>query len=336
MKSVLFISLVSLIFSAILTGIIKYYSESWKIIDIPNERSSHSIPTARGGGVSVVVIFILMSIFLVSRKVILIDNLTILLVPSIMVAIIGSMDDLRHIPAFWRLLIHFISAVLFLIWLGGFPPLDVGGLTLDLDWFGYVFGALYLVWLLNLYNFMDGIDGISSIEAITVCLSIVFIMTQQNMPLTQWVLPLLLAATVCGFLFWNFPVAKIFMGDGCSGFLGFILGLFSIQAAQIMPQMFWVYIVLLGVFIIDATYTLMRRIITGQKFYKAHNEHAFQIAARRYSHIKVSLAVGIINLVWLLPIAYMISTKNINGLVGVIIAYLPLIGLEIFIKNEKK
>jgi len=336
MKLVFLISLASIISVGMLTGIIKYYCDSWGMIDIPNERSSHSLPTPTGGGVSVVLLFTLISLALDYSKIIQFDNLTILLLPSIMVAMIGFIDDLNHVPAFWRLLVHFLSAILFLNSLGGFPPLDIGGLTIDLGWFGYVFGSLYLVWLLNLYNFMDGIDGISSIGAITVCVSIIFIMIQQNIPLKHWVVPLLLASTVGGFLFWNFPVAKIFMGDGCSGFLGFTIGLFSIQAAQVMPQMFWVCIVLLAVFIVDATYTLMRRIITGQKFYKAHNEHAFQIASRRHSHVKVSLIVGLINIVWLLPIAYMISTKNINALVGVIIAYLPLIGLEIFIKNEKK
>ncbi len=123
------------------------------------------------------------------------------------------------------------------------------------------------------------------------------------------------------------------MGDVGSGFLGLTLGTLSIQAAWMLPQMFWVWIILLGVFIFDATFTLIRRIIKGEKFYEAHNSHIYQIAARRYgSHKVVSSVVGLINLFWLLPVAYLVSRQWIDGLVAVFVAYTPLMVMALYFR----
>lgn len=245
-----------------------------------------------------------------------------------LVALIGFIDDLDHIPARWRLLGHFLGAGWALFWLGGLPPISIFGETFDLGWSGYFFAAFFLVWLLNLYNFMDGIDGIASIEAITICLGSALTVLPHQVPQVQWYLPLLLASVTMGFLLWNFPVAKIFMGDACSGFLGITIGMLSVQAAWVFPQLLWVWIILLGVFIVDSTYTLLDRILKREKVYRAHRKHAYQIASRRFnSHIKISLAVGFINLLWLTPIAYLVTMEKIDGVAGVCIAYIPIVYL---------
>jgi len=138
---------------------------------------------------------------------------------------------------------------------------------------------------------------------------------------------------VAGFLLWNFPPAKIFMGDAGSGFLGITLGLFSIQAAHIAPQFFYSWLILLGVFIVDATWTLIRRFLRGEKVYEAHRSHAYQFASRQYlSHKTVTLAVAAINTCWLLPIALWVGLGNLNGLLGLMIAYLPLWLLAVHFK----
>src|SRR5690606_30192313 len=105
-------------------------------------------------------------------------------------------------------------------------------------------------------------------------------------------LPLLmLAASVLGFLAWNFPPARIFMGDAGSGFLGIALGILSLQAAWIAPTLFWAWQILLGVFVVDATFTLLRRLLRGEKVYEAHRSHAYQYASRRFGrHLPVTLA----------------------------------------------
>ena len=110
---------------------------------------------------------------------------------------------------------------------------------------------------------MDGIDGIAGIEAITVCLGGSLAYALSAPAGQSWLAPALLLSAVAGFLFWNFPQARIFLGDSGSGFLGLILGLLSIQAAQVDPELFWCWLILLGAFIVDATTTLLRRVIRG-------------------------------------------------------------------------
>ncbi|MGR8953673.1 MAG: glycosyl transferase, partial [Gammaproteobacteria bacterium] len=145
-----------------------------------------------------------------------------------------------------------------------------------------------------------------------------------------WLEPALLAAAAAGFLHWNFPPAKIFMGDAGSGFLGIVLGLISVQAAWINPHWFWSWLCLLGVFIVDATWTLLQRFRRGEKLHEAHRSHAYQFAARHYgAHKPVTLFVGAVNLLWLLPWAVSIGLGFIDGVLGVAAAYLPLILLAI-------
>src|SRR5690606_25416898 len=148
------------------------------------------------------------------------------------------------IPARWRLLAHFLAAAWGLFCLGGFPAIHIFGFELNLGWFGHIFAVIYLVWILNLYNFMDGINGIASIEAITVCLGNVFLFLLGDYgDLMDQPLVLLLAAATAGFLIWNFPVARIFMGDAGSGFIGLLLGLFSILALKVDQTLFWGWII---------------------------------------------------------------------------------------------
>jgi len=174
---------------------------------------------------------------------------------------------------------------------------------------------------------MDGIDGIASVEAISVCLGgyLLYMLTGQFALAT---LPLVLGVSVAGFLCWNFPPARIFMGDAGSGFLGIALGTLSLQAGWVAPELFWSWLILLGVFVCDATFTLIRRLMRGDKVYEAHRSHAYQYASRQFGrHLPVTVAVGAINLFWLLPVALLVGTQRLDGLLGVLIAYLPLVAL---------
>lgn len=318
-----------LIMSLVMTAGLRRYALARSVIDVPNARSSHTVPTPRGGGVAIVLTFLLAMVGLMLSGA---EQIRILLAlggAGALIAVIGFMDDHGHIAARWRLLGHFIAAAWMLGWLGGLPPLLLFGWTLDLGWLGGALAAFYLVWLLNLYNFMDGIDGIASVEAITACLGAAWLYWLGGLSGAA-MLPLLLAAAVAGFLYWNFPPAKIFMGDAGSGFIGIVLGGLSLQAAWVSPPMFWCWLILLGVFIVDATYTLVRRLLRGDKVYEAHRSHAYQFASRKYGkHLPVTLTVAVLNLCWLLPVAYCVVQLGLDGALGVVIAYVPLVALAV-------
>ncbi|MFH1021509.1 MAG: glycosyltransferase family 4 protein [Pseudomonadota bacterium] len=312
--------------SLLFTGIIRRYALARNLIDVPNSRSSHQIPTPRGGGLAIVLTFFagLLLLWLSGR---LPTRILIALSGAGgLVAWVGFLDDRRHIAPKWRLSAHFLGAAWGLFWLEKLPPLSVFGHLFHLGWAGYLLAALYLVWLLNLYNFMDGIDGLAGIEAITVCLGGSLAYALSAPAGQDWLTPGLLLSAVAGFLYWNFPKATIFMGDSGSGFLGLTLGLFSIQAGQVEPELFWCWLILLGVFVVDATTTLLRRVLRGEIFHEAHRSHAYQYAARRFAaHRHVTIAVGLINLLWLLPLALLVTRGSLPGLAGLLIAYTPLV-----------
>jgi len=334
--------MVALLLTGLLTGLLRRYALAASLIDIPNARSSHQLPTARGGGLSIVMVFLLGLLVLFRLDLLTSEALWALWGAGSIVAVTGFLDDHGHIAARWRLLVHFSAAAWGLYCLGGLPAmiLPIPGfevVVLDLGWVGQILAVLYLVWLLNLYNFMDGIDGLASIEAITVSVGAALLYVLQAESSSLWTAPVLLAITVSGFLVWNFPPAKIFMGDAGSGFLGIVLGLLSIQAAWFNALFLWSWLILLAVFISDATWTLFRRLLRGDKVYEAHCSHAYQYAARFYgSHKKVSLSVAAINIVWLLPLALGVGLKYINAGLGLLLAYLPLMLLAIVFRAGQK
>jgi Fuc2NAc and GlcNAc transferase len=169
----------------------------------------------------------------------LMDNATLYALSGsgLLVAIVGFTDDHGHIAARWRLLGHFAAAIWALFWIDGLAPVTVLGAVIDLGWIGNGLAAIYLVWMLNLYNFMDGIDGLAGAEALFACLASasLYVLVGQE---TSIQCVLLLSVAVGGFLCWNFPRARIFMGDAGSGFLGIALGILSLVAASRSPEFF--------------------------------------------------------------------------------------------------
>lgn len=319
-----------------LTWILRRYALVTNLLDIPNHRSSHVIPTPRGGGLAFVLCF-LIAVALLSFQMLIEGELAIaLLAAGLMSAIIGFIDDRKGIPARWRLLSHFIIAAFALYCLGGMPAIPLGSWVLSSGLIANVLAVFYLVWLVNLYNFMDGIDGLAAVEALTICFAgalLYYLCDNINAAL----LPISLAVAVAGFLLWNFPPAKIFMGDVGSGFLGLVLGILSIQAAAVQANFFWSWLILLGVFIVDATVTLLRRGLRGEVLFEAHRSHAYQHASRYYGkHRPVTLGVLVINLLWLLPMAIAVGLGFINGSLGLMISYLPLFILALKFKAGEK
>lgn len=324
--------LCSLILSFLITGLIRQQARRWQLIDIPNQRSSHELPTPRGGGLGFIFSFLFMSLvsLLVNQQ----PSYALLLLTGLaaLVALIGFWDDKYGLPAKVRLILHLFLATLFILSAGGMPALPIWGMVFPAGMLLNGLGMLSLVWLLNLYNFMDGIDGLASLEAITTCAAMAFIYQVQG-EVVLFFPPLLLLAAVGGFLLWNFPKARIFMGDAGSGFLGFFIGGLAVLGAQSNPKFWWCWLILLGVFIVDASLTLLRRALRGEAVMQAHRSHAYQYAARQFqSHPRVSLGISLINLLWLFPLAWLVANDNLSGPTGLMLGYLPLICLALRFK----
>ena len=311
----------------LLTLVTRRYALHTNLLDMPNRRSSHTVPTPRGGGVGIVlsclaIIFTVGLLGLIEQR---------LMIAALgaggMVAALGFLDDRSSLPARWRFLGHLAAAVWVLGWMGPVPPVPLFGVVVDLSYAGPLLCTLYMVWMINLFNFMDGIDGIASVEAITTSLGGALLWWLAGSG-TGWAAAVLFAGCVAGFLVWNFPPAKIFMGDAGSGFLGLMVALLSLWCAQATPVLFWSWFILIGCFMVDATTTLVRRVRRGERFFDAHRAHAYQYASRRAGrHLPVTLACGAINLLWLLPLAALVALGKLDGLTGVLIGYVPLVWL---------
>lgn len=314
--------------SLLLTAAVRRYALGRSMLDVPGARSSHRVPTPRGGGIAIVVSYLTCAIWLglTGQE----GDWTWLAISGagLITALIGFLDDHGHVAARWRLLGHFAAAVWALVWL---PELPFAAAFRDAGLVWVLYGAclLFLVWMLNLYNFMDGIDSLASVQAITVCVgmgALYYIGGSARLAGATF----LLAACVAGFLYWNFPPAKIFMGDAGSGFLGMVIGILALHAGGTSWAYFCAWLILMGVFIVDATYTLLRRCARGEKIYQAHCSHGYQVAAREHgAHMPVTTAVALINLLWLLPISFVVVRAYVSPVVGVIIAYLPLLCLAV-------
>ncbi len=318
---------VGLLASWWLTGRVRRYALAAQLLDHPNERSSHTEPTPRGGGIAIVISFSGLMVVLGVAGALPAHWLAGVLSSGLLVAGVGFLDDRAALPARWRFLAHGLASVWALWLMGGIPPVPVFGIDVDLGWFGLALAAVYLIWMVNLYNFMDGIDAIAGIEAISVSLGGALCWWLASAT-PHWPVTVAFAACVAGFLAWNYPPARIFLGDAGSGFIGMVLGIFSLWTAQQATQVFWCWFILLGCFMVDATTTLVRRVRRGDSFHVAHRSHAYQYAARRFgSHVRVSLAIGLINLGWLLPIAVAVALGHLDGVIGVVVAYVPLVWL---------
>ena len=316
-----------------LTGRVRAYALRRLLLDVPNQRSSHSVATPRGGGLAIALTTIAVLPVLGWLDLLARPAAIAMMGGGALAAITGFIDDRRHVPVLWRLLAHFAAAAWVLWWLGGMPPLRVFAADLPLGWLAAPLAAVFVAWLINLTNFMDGIDGIASVEVITVCLGGI-VMSRIAAPESgEWTAALVLAAATAGFLVWNWPPAKIFLGDAGSGFLGVMLAALSLHAGWIRPDLFWCWLILMGGFVVDSSVTLLRRMARGERLHEAHRTHAYQHAARRWGgHRPITLWLGVINVAWLLPMAALVAMGLLPGVVAVAVAYTPLVVLAMVLR----
>ena len=266
------------------TGWMRRYALRTSLVDMPDARRVHTRPTPRGGGAAIVMVT-LAGVALAGVLLQLPASVVhALLIGGGAVALVGWIDDRRGLPAPVRAVVHLAAAALSL------TVADVGLAPVAL-----ALAALGVVWSTNLYNFMDGIDGLAGIEAVSVGILaglMLIIMGRADLALV----PLVTAAASAGFLAWNWPPARVFMGDVGSGFLGFVFGTMAVVSDRwgAVPATTW--LMLLGVFVFDATVTLVRRVARGERWYQAHRSHAYQRLVRiGVSPAKVVAAVLLLN-----------------------------------------
>lgn len=305
-QEVLLAAVTTLAISTVLTFVVRKFALLHGILDLPSERSSHSVPTPRGGGLAIVIAASMTLVAMAALGHIQLDSLFAVLVGGLAVAGIGFADDRLCVKPWARLAVHLAAAAWAVTWLGGLPPLQLGERLVDLGLAGYLLGVMGITWVLNLFNFMDGIDGIAASEAGFICLGGAVLGVAYAGPSETTLMAVIVVAASVGFLVWNWPPASIFMGDVGSGYLGFVISVLALTAARENPVMLFAWLILGAVFLLDATITLIRRLARGERVYEAHRSHAYQWLARRWgSHLRVTVTVLVINAVWLLPLAWL-------------------------------
>lgn len=316
--------LLGLLLSLIGTGLLRRVALRRRWLDVPGTRSSHAQPTPNGGGPAMALAFLSGLLLLHAAGRVEHDTLIGLLGGGLLLTLIGARDDRCPLAPGPRLLAQVVATGWVMVWLPG-PALGlVDGASV---WYLPALGCelLALVWFVNLYNFMDGLDGLAASEAMFIAaLAGLLSSSATGLPESFG----LLAACALGFLYWNRPPARIFMGDAGSYFLGFTLGglaLLSVRSG-VLPLACW--LVLPGVFLVDATLTLLRRLLAGERWYEAHRSHAYQHAARRLGgHGAVLVGVALLNLFWLAPWAVWVAQHPETAVRAVSLALGPLLVL---------
>jgi asparagine synthase (glutamine-hydrolysing) len=286
---VAFLAIASLVYG--LVALLLKHAVSRALLDIPNERSSHSVPTPRGGGLPVVLITLTSALVygLVYGDWRIVGGY---LIGGTLIAILGWRDDIRSLPARVRLVIHTLVAILSIAACGYFSALPFPFTPgIQIGAWGIPLTILWIVGLTNAYNFMDGIDGIAGGVALAAGLGWAFLLAVYlggAGSLAFW-LALAVAAGSLGFLGHNWQPARIFMGDVCSGFLGYTLAMLPLLVAQHPSQPWMAGVMLLWVFILDAGITFIRRFLRHERVFAAHRSHLYQqMVTAGFSHSAVS------------------------------------------------
>ncbi|MGO1072636.1 MraY family glycosyltransferase [Lysobacter sp. CA199] len=257
------------------TWLARAYALRSKMIDEPGERRSHSVATPRGGGIAIVAAVLVAAIALGLRFPAQAPLALAFAIGLVLVAAIGWVDDHRPLSPWLRLGVHVLAAAILAgaIWqLRGDPWLALAAFVLA-------------VGLTNVWNFMDGINGLAASQAALVALGLAWF----GGPVWGWLALALLAACL-GFVPFNFPRARIFMGDVGSGSIGYAIAALSALAGSGLGARAWLLLIPLAAFMVDSSLTLLRRMRRGERWWTPHTQHAYQVWARRIGHTRVTIA----------------------------------------------
>lgn len=321
------------VISLVATGLWLRTANARHWLDRPNHRSSHAVPTPKSGGAGFVLAFSAYAFLMYTSGRIELE-LLLLLSLALILAGLGFADDLRDLGIKLRISIQLLVAAVAITLSSPLPAVLFPWGSIEAAWILWPVLVVGLVWLINLYNFMDGIDAMAAMESVFFCLALAwFFASGSNMPLT-W-LTLGLAVSVSAFLYFNLPPARLFMGDLGSNYLGYMTGLLGLIAMTTQVVNGWTILVLLGIFIVDTTTTLVGRMWAGAVWYHSHRSHAYQQAAMKYgSHVSVVAGAALINVLWLLPMAWLTTQFEQSGLWLTAVAWLPLFLLGRYFKRK--
>ncbi len=293
---------ISEIFSLIIVFILSFFGveifRRWcikhEIFDIPNDRSSHTTPTARGGGIIIVALSL---VFYITYELIYGNINWYYVAGALIIAIISWLDDLISIRSIWRFAVHSLAAFVAIFGIGNIH-FDIFYLD-QFAWLQMLITFVWIVWLTNAYNFMDGIDGIAATQAITAGIGWFLFGFYTNETSISY-FAAVLVTTNLGFIFHNWSPAKIFMGDVGSAFLGYtfaVIPLLFIENNSV-KNTFTFAIFAVFLFLFDSILTFLRRVINREKFWEAHRSHIYQrLVISGFSHQKVTLLYGVLSFI---------------------------------------
>jgi UDP-N-acetylmuramyl pentapeptide phosphotransferase/UDP-N-acetylglucosamine-1-phosphate transferase len=271
--------------------IIRRYAERRQLLDHPNERSSHSLPTPRGGGLMIVLLVTGAGLWFV-REASLSRNLVFILC-AVIIAFLGWRDDTHSLSPRVRFAVQALVAAASIWGLGYFQSVTIPLFgVLELGVVGIVITFLWIIGLTNAYNFMDGIDGLAGGVAFAAGLG--WVLLTSNIPYLEnsfvfWI-ALAIAASSLGFLGHNWGTAKIFMGDVASTFLGYTFAVLPLMAANAEGDALMLGTLLMWTIIMDAGVTFIRRALKRENVFAAHRTHLYQrLVIGGYSHAKISM-----------------------------------------------
>lgn len=292
--------------SLLLTWLVRKIAILKSIIDLPNEHSSHSIPTPRGGGIAIAITWFLGVSFLFFVGEIS-SELFFALLCGIPIAIIGFIDDLISISPKIRFAVQLISATLVLLVFQGLDSVNIGFATIATPHVFSILSILGIVWFTNIFNFLDGIDGYLGSEVFFI--GIISMLFLGDIPL------LTLSAITGGFLIWNWQPAKIFMGDVGSTLVGFTIGVFIVYSQKSSDTSIFIWLILTSLFWFDATLTLYRRWRNKEPLLMPHKKHANQrLVQAGFSHQKVVFYAQILNISLIFLVWLAFSFPELSGL----------------------
>jgi len=291
-QAYLLIIALTVFLSWLLTGLATWYASRAGLLDHPGERHSHRQATPRGGGAGLIAALVLVTSVIAASS--MPSNWAGCILPGMIVlAITGWWDDHRSLGIGLRFLIQ-LAVTIYLIaclsgndWTGG--------------WIAMALAGLFVLWMTNLYNFMDGSNGMAGLQGLFAGGVLAWLFAQAGE--SEWsLLSLLLAAACAGFLPWNLGRARVFMGDVGSLSLGFLFAALLLQGVGSGAFSLPAGLLVMLLFLTDASLTLLSRVTRGERWYNAHRQHLYQrMIAGGWSHGRVALCYQAINLVVILP-----------------------------------
>jgi UDP-N-acetylmuramyl pentapeptide phosphotransferase/UDP-N-acetylglucosamine-1-phosphate transferase len=338
MSELLTTSVIAIVLSALLTNRFCDPASRLHLLDHPNERSLHSRPTPRSGGVAIF-IALAVAVGYWAPGGVLTSLFYGLGAGAGFVAALSFLDDRKGLSVSLRLPGHLLAAALLVI--GGLflPEFSLPGMAwLWPAWLGILLSLLFLVWMINLYNFMDGMDGFAAGMAVIGFGTFALLGYLAGNPVFL-ALNLMVVSAAAGFLLFNFPPARIFMGDTGSSLLGLLAGGLSIWGAREGVFPFWVALLVFSPFIVDATVTLLRRLGRGERVWQAHKSHYYQrLVQSGWGHRKTVLYEYVLMLACGLS-ALLVQKLNSQGQVALIVFWClvyPLLMIGVHRMEQKK